>query len=235
MAEEMKRQIAYKVKISEIMVGDYIREEGWQPNHIRVRDKEVSRVNLISVVVGKDTDDSGQATMLIDDGSGRVSLRFFDFPSSVMVGDIVNVVGRPREFGSERYVVPEIIRKVDDPKWVELRKMELAREIHSMIKEEKAQAKSEVIGGTTGLSDNAGGSSVIVNEVVEDKLEARAEDVNPIGKVFNAIKECDSGPGVGFDEIIVKTGLDEVDVQIKRLLEQGDIFEIKAGRYKVLE
>ena len=49
-----KRQVAYKVRINELLKGRYIRGEGeWAPNYIEAGDKQVSRANILAVVVSK--------------------------------------------------------------------------------------------------------------------------------------------------------------------------------------
>ena len=126
-----KRQVAYKVRIADILNNRYIKEEGWLPNYVSVGDMKVSRANLLGVIVSKAAQEGAKDVasydFILDDGSGRISLRFFESVQPLDVGDMVIVIGRPREFGTERYVVPEIVKKVTDPKWVELRKLELAK------------------------------------------------------------------------------------------------------------
>ena len=41
MEKSQKRQVAYKVKINDILKGEYIKEEGeWSPNYIVIEDKK---------------------------------------------------------------------------------------------------------------------------------------------------------------------------------------------------
>jgi len=248
--DSTKRQVAYKVKVVDMLTGRYVKEEGWLPNYVDLGERKVSRANIIGVLVSKDTDtENGSATFVLDDGSARIPLRFFDFSDSLIVGDIVNVIGRPREFGSERYIVPEIVRKVTEPKWVELRKLELMQHqqetTQTMPRTSHADTSNDCSNGTSNhdtkstskLPTQISSTGPIVSEtgqlIVEN--EDFSDKINPMKEVYEAIKHNDKGTGVGFDEIIVKTQIDNVDEQIKKLLEQGDIFEIKPGRYKVLE
>jgi RPA family protein len=217
--ESSRRQVAHKVNIADILNNRYVKEDGWLPNYFSVGEKKVSRVNILGVIVSKDMQEGEVASQnfVLDDGSGRISLRFFESGARVDVGDIVLVIGRPREFGTDRYIVPEIVKKVKDSGWVQVRKLELAFEKHKAVQAaaEKAPAPPE------------------------DKLDVDTEDFtddsNPLTRVVRIIKQQDSGDGVGFDDISVKFGEGNVDSFIKSLLEQGDIFEVKPGRYKVLE
>jgi RPA family protein len=212
--ESSKRQVAYKVEIADVLNNNYVKEEGWLPNYVAVGDKKVSRVNLLGVIVSKNFQEEGAASQnfILDDGSGRISLRFFEPGASVDVGDVVVVVGRPREFGAERYIVPEIIKKIIEPKWVKVRKLELA------LEKQKTFQKKEPVA-----------------EELSVETEDLVDDSNPLTKIISIIKELDAGAGVGFEEISVKLGTGDADAFVKKLLEQGDIFEVKPGRYKVLE
>ena len=49
------------------------------------------------------------------------------------------------------------------------------------------------------------------------------------------IKDIDSGDGADTQEVITKSNIDKAEQIITNLLEQGEVFEIKPGRSKVLE
>lgn len=255
--ESAKRQVAKKVQVKEVLEGRYVKEEGWLPNYVDTGSKKFSRVNILGVMVDKDSEaEPGSSSFVLDDGSGKISLRFFEFPENINVGEMVNVIGRPREFGSERYIVPEIVKKITNPKWVELRKLELTREKQKEIAEKRASrgtgadrpgesisgeqgpgesGQDRKIAGTEGQRKEEKGGLVVEDEDLSEGPEKEEESQSPTGKVFDAIKKLDEGTGVGFDQVIVKTKIEEIDIHVKRLLEQGDIFEIRPGRYKVLE
>lgn len=199
--QQQKRQVAYKVRIKDILDGEYIKEEGWMPNYIRLIDgAKVSRVNIIGTIVLK-TDEQNYKSVLIDDGSGKLPVRSFEkyeLFDGVGIGDVVLIIGRPREFG-EKYIVPEIIKKIDDQAWIELRKLEL----------KKPDLK-----------------------VSEEKVDVA---VSPADKIFGLIKEADKGTGVDVEDIIRKSNISEAEKIIRSLLEEGEIFELKPGRVKILE
>lgn len=228
--DSSKRQVAYKVRIADLLNNRYVKEDGWLPNYIAVGDMKVSRANLMGVIVSKASQEGGNDSaahdFILDDGSGRVSLRFFESAGAIDVGDIVMVIGRPREFGTERYVVPEVVRKVTDPKWVELRKLELAKTKHDSAPQPSPQSSE------TGSVEMTGGY-----ETSDGELDLETDDLsdeNPMSKIVNIIKELDDGSGAEFDLVAAKFDGD-AEQSVKKLLEQGDIFEVKPGRYKVLE
>jgi len=202
-----KRQVAYKVRVKDILDSAYVKEDGWQPNYIKVGENKVSRVNLIGTIVLK----MDGSNLVLDDGSGKIPLRVFEnnvFFEKIDIGDVVLVIGKPREFGSEKYVMPEILRKVEDTAWIGVRKNELMLKNTPNTeyqKEEKAEK--------------------VVEEVKEEPHE----------KVFDLIKKMDKGEGVDIEEITNNVKYIDVEKIISRLLENGEVFEVKHGKLKVLE
>lgn len=208
MPESQKRQIAYKVRIKDILDGRYVKEEGWQPNYIVTEDnREVSRVNLMGIIVEKQFE-FDRAIAIIDDGSGKITIRTFNDINldNLEIGDILLVIGRPREYNNEKYIMPEILRKIKNKKWIDFRKKELEKELREVKEEEK-----------------------IEKEVKEERIESPSE------KIFNLIKKLDSGDGVNFDEVINKVNIENAEKIINNLLIEGEIFQNKPGKLKVLE
>jgi RPA family protein len=194
MENNIKRQIAYKVKINDIIKGEYVKEEGWKPNYIKTRFGNVSRVNILAVVVGKNDDGS----FIIDDGSGKINARSFDTKvDGFEIGDVVLVIGKPRSWNSQKYVIYEVVKKINDKKWIKVRKFELDKLKKCEVKEGK---------------------------IVEAK-EKIAE--NPYEKILNLIKETDLGEGASYEKVLVKSGIKEAEETLRSLLEQGEIFEIR--------
>jgi RPA family protein len=202
MAEQIKRQVAVKLRIVDILNARYIKKEGWQPNVITVNDHEISRVNVIATVVTKP--EPGVPSIVVDDGSGKIVVRSFDEPSPISragIGDVILLIGRPREFNSERYVIPEIIRKIENPKWIELRLKELAA----------PQPERNETAGEPAPADSLH------------------------GKICDMIRKYDSGNGADYQQIVDQLNSPSSELAIEQLLEQGEIFEIRPGKLKVLD
>ena len=68
------RQTAFKVLISDLINGNYVQQEGWQPNYFQVGDKQISRINLMAAVIDKQTSES-LITITLDDGSGNMQAK----------------------------------------------------------------------------------------------------------------------------------------------------------------
>lgn len=225
--ETKQRQTAFKARISDLLNGKYFVQEGWEPNYVLVGSKKVSRTNVIGVVVSKQSSELGQnEIMVLDDGSGRISVRSFESTgfSQIKVGNVVVLIGRPREYGGEIYIVPEIIRQIEDKKWVEVRKAEFALVKSNGEKNIKnAEIKSEV---------------VEKNDVPESKLKVEEDKSNGAShaeKIIAHIRDMDKGEGVDFEEIVNKYGENNTEKIINGMLERGDLFELKPGKLKVLE
>lgn len=129
MDNKQLRQTAFIVKISDLKNGKYIKEEGWEPNYILTKKARVNRANILGIVISKtETPDMSYKSLVIDDGSGNISVRLFEnnnLFNGINVGDIILLIGRPREYGTEKYMIPEIIKKIDNGSWLNYRKKEL--------------------------------------------------------------------------------------------------------------
>jgi len=138
--EDFKRQIARKVSITELQNGSYIRQEGWQSNYVQTPSGDkVSRVNILGTVVSEQQ--MGQFT--IDDGTGKIMIRKFEESQIIPdleIGQVIMVIGRTREFGNQIYILPEIIKPIQNKIWIQVRLQELQRS-SKIIPEEVEQPK----------------------------------------------------------------------------------------------
>ena len=227
MADVIKRQIAYKAPVSDILSGSYVKQEGWEPNYILTKgNKKISRLNILGVVINIDPSDK-KLFITIDDGSGNISIRSFEETNlfnNIEIGSIVLVIGKPREFGGEKYIIPEIIRKLENPRWIDVRKKEL--NLKNTAKFEEIKTPKERRTEEKEIKEEVIGSDKNDNEVgVESDQE----------KILDLIKELDEGDGVDIEEVITKSKIKECEEIINKLILIGEIFEIKPGIIKVLE
>lgn len=203
-----KRQIAYKVRIIDIVNGKFIRD-GLSAGYIKLNNNNISRVNIIANIVYKPEQSLAQNGAVIDDGTGRISLRSFDNNGAfaeVGVGDFVLVIGKVREFNNDKYILPEILKKLNSIEWVNVRKSELANDYYN---------------GNDTKTEN--------NEPVEE-ISGSANEM-----IYKLIKNLDNGEGVAVEEVIKNSNDGKAEDIITKLLEAGEIFEIKPGKVKVLE
>jgi coproporphyrinogen III oxidase-like Fe-S oxidoreductase len=215
MSEQFQdRQTAVKLKIEEINKSEFIVEEGWKPNYLLIKGNKVSRVNLMGVVLDKEV--KGAITNLIlDDGSGKIAIRSFESIKNlekIGIGESVSAVGKVRLFNKEKYISPEIIKKVSKD-WLKIRSLELRK------KEEE-----EVVDGKT--------KKVIPPHEFEEETKEFFDVTNK--KIIDLIKEFDKGEGAFIEEVKEKSGMKEAEEVVEKMLKNGEIFQNSPGRVKVL-
>lgn len=228
MAEFRQRQTAYKLRIGDLIKGEYFAREGLEPNYIKVGEKEVSRVNVIATVVNDFSNEDGSySTMTLDDGSGNIQVRAWkedvNLISNVKLGDIVMIIGKPKSYNDQIYLIPEIIKKLDNPLWIKLRNLELGK--HEPI-------EKEVIKRVNTYSPSEQTPRIVEEMVVEGDNSQNSRQ-----KILNSIENLDFKEGAEFSEVIKVSGVNEKEAMIiiDELLKEGEIYQIKAGRLKILE
>ncbi|MEK6886639.1 MAG: hypothetical protein AABW88_02290 [Nanoarchaeota archaeon] len=167
------RQVAYIVRIDDIHRGTFVKEDGWNPSYVKIGDKNVARINIISAII-ESSDNGNYQNILIDDGTGKISVRNFERKIDVNVGNIVLLVGRVRQFGSDKYIVPEIVKKNVDKKWSAIWKKTA---IKNNINDEEISEKEEV-------------------EIISEKPKHDSNDI------ISKIRDLDDSSGVSYSEIV---------------------------------
>jgi len=242
--QTQKRQVAKKVRLSDLKEGTYVRVEGeWSPNFMQTNDGlKFSRANIIAVVATEPVPEMNYNSFIVDDGSARVPVRIFgEQKVSVGLGDVVLIIGKPREFNTQIYLAPEIIKKIDNHKWVELRKIELERERGAYSRVIKEESET-VVEQKPVVQDVTPEVAVATEEKTEQIVETGAVDdtedkplSGPVEKVIEHIQKLDSGDGADTEEVVSNSGIDNAEDIIENLLKEGEIFEITSGKVKVLE
>ncbi len=212
-----QRHTAFKLLIKDLLSNEFVHREG-ESDFISVGDKRVSRVRIMATIVNKFVNDERQSgTIVIDDGSEVINVRAweneFHLIDKLVIGQLVDVIGRVRVYNDEVYLTPEVV-KVVGPDWLVLRKLELS----------KLPVKGDVQVSGEVVSES---SSKVVNSSV--KVDLSLKD-----SVFELIKSKGDS-GALMDELVSFVG-DKLSCQgiLKELLEEDMIFEPRAGKYKVL-
>lgn len=242
------RPIAVKTIIKEILIADYLQEEEGTNYLLTPDQKKIYRLNLMAIILEKEI--QGNITnFLLDDGTSTIVLRSFEDNKKIRelnVGDVIITIGKLRIYNQEKYISPEIIKKID-PDWLKIR----AKEMESLI--QKISKRSSEIEINTQLIKQDNKDNVIKENIKEEKVisveksdefeefgeieEVMIEEKNellPNQKIFQLIKEMDSGSGVAIEEIIHKSSLKDTEIIIQKMLEKGDIFQNSPGKIKVL-
>lgn len=213
--EIQQRQVAYKVPINALLSNQYIEQEGWNPNYIQINGKQVSRINLVAIVVDKQAS-SSLATLVLDDSTGVIQAKSFNEDvrkvADINIGDTVLIIGRPRKFNDQKFITIEISRKIN-PAWAKVRKLELQKEFNM---------------SSTSQQGNHGSS--IQSQETKQQLNQYNE------KFLELIKENDDGNGADMDKIISSSNLKESEAHeiILELIKLGEIYEPKPNKIKIL-
>ncbi len=211
----MERKTATKVRIKDLVEGEFIKTEGnMEPNYVVTSLSEmVSRVRVMGVVVSKFiSEDDKYVIVTVDDSSEITSARSFidtDILKGIEVGETIDVVGKVKEYQEQIYILPEVVYIIEDPNW------ELVRRLELVIKDKTLGKKPS-------------------SKAVEDKVEVEGEALRD--RVLEVIKTGDEGEGVKYVTVVKETGIKEEDLDkiINDLLVEGEIYEPKIGRFKIM-
>jgi len=203
MPEPIKRRIAYKLRIGDLLSGKIIMDED-RFSFLELGDKKIIRVNLVANIIDKfSSDKSKYISFTLDDASGQIRVKAFgddvDKFSKFELGNTVMVIGVLRIFNNELYVTPEII-VIKDPRYLLVRKLEIEKEMPNPATADKQQI--------VALRD----------------------------KIADMIKISEKDGGIGADKLIMelKQHPDLINQEIKKLLEDGIIYEPRPGILRYL-
>lgn len=201
-----KKDSASKVWINDILHSNYIKNDN-AANYIKINNQKISRVNILATLVMKNIEGMSYGSIVLDDGSGQISVRSFETQNifdNYSIEDLLLVIGKPREYGNERYVIAEIIKKIEDKRWIKVRKLELMKAYPQLKK----------------LN-----TIVTENSIPEMPISTR---------IFKIIEEIDKGTGADIDEVISRVNAQDADKIISELIKEGIVFEVTAGRIKLV-
>jgi len=205
--QQFKRNIAYKMRVGELLMGTpIISEERF--SFLELGDKKIVRVNIVGNIVDKyeSNQESKFMSMTLDDGSGQIKLKTFgddtDKFKNVSQGQTIVVIGVLRHWNNELYAQPEIIKE-HNPKYLLIRKLELEKNRSQATP--TPEKKAEII-------------------AIKDRL-------------LNEIKKSEDQGGIERDTIIMNlrdTSPQMINQEIQKLLEEGIIFEPRPGKVRYL-
>jgi hypothetical protein len=201
---QIARQTAVPCTLAEITAGQFVQNPGLEPSGVRTNRGMISRCSILGVII-----DKNQTGITLEDGTTAISVRTFDQrPILANVGDLVLVIGRPREYNGERYLALEICKRLKNPAWVQYRRKELSHSTEFVVAHDEIQ------------------------ETPIPAIPATATK-NPFEAIIDAIRSNDKGNGADIEEVIA--AVPGAQQFVRTLIEEGEIFEIRPGRLKVLE
>ena len=182
------RATAKKIRIKNILDASSIKEN--EINYFLTNNDKISRVNIVATIISDPVISSSFCQTTVDDGSGQIKIRNFDnknFFGNIKIGDAIWIIGKPRQYNEEKYILGEIIKQIKNKKWCELRNLEL------MDFSEKKENKLNVPIGETNyneilllISDEDSGQGVEFDKLINEKgISTKALDVLlEKGKIF---------------------------------------------------
>jgi len=227
--QQFKRNIAYKLRIGDILIGKPVMNSvsgAERFSFLELGNKKIVRVNIIGNIVDKyessgargagtiETGASGSENQprkyvffTLDDGSGQIRLKvfgdYYEKFKDLFQGQTVVVIGTLRNWNNETYISPEIIREMN-PKYLLLRKLETEKE----------------------------------KALTFDAASVKKEQVMAIkDKILELIKSSESNGGIETEDIIqnfAEVSPTLIQQEIQKLLEEGIAFEPRPGKIRYL-
>lgn len=243
-ASEISRMPAKKVRISDITNGKYFFSNADQKKAayvITIYGQRLSRVNIVATVIDKFlNEDESYCALTLDDGTGIVKVKAFKEEARSIakfeLGDLVLTIGKLREYTGEVYVAGEAIRKLNDAKFEQVRRLELLNkmlvakrivdELRAIHENSSLDELKEIAAKKFDLDEEQ------LNVVIENLNTKKEIDYKPA--VMEIISELDSGKGVEMHMLFEQSNLPEniVESTINDLLAEGTLFEPLPGILK---
>lgn len=206
--EQQKRQTAYKIRIKDLFSGKYVKEEGeWAPTYVLLKDKKISRVNIIANVIDKyENEEKTYGTIDLDDGTGVIKGKIWKedikLIENINIGDLVLVIAKIKEMNDDRHLMLEVIKVLKNSSWAEIRKLELNK-----------------LWGVEVIK--------VENEIVDQPT------VNSRQKVFSLIEKFEE---INEEELINKLDLNKEEISkiVNELIKEGEIYRPTPGCLKVV-
>lgn len=204
----IERMTAKKVRIADLTGGQWVKKEGMEPSVVVTPGGEqVSRARILGTVVSVFiAEDEMFASITLDDQTDTIRLKTFKTAeplSAMRIGDLVDVVGKVREYNGELYLIPEVITKVRDPHWELLRKLEILAQRN---------------GGNTKSAVSKGGNELEKDAIRKQSLAVL--DRHPEGVSFHELVQS-----TGASPPVAEAVIDE-------LLAEGICYEPTPGKIK---
>lgn len=246
---QQKRQTAKLATTEELNSGKYFQKEGFTPNYLLTPEgRRFSRARAVATIV--DTfvnDDETYGSITIDDGTDTIQIKFFnelDQLKDYEVGDIIEAVGKVREYQGEIYMNAEILvqRGMKEELLHELnhkKKVEEWNQIRETVQQLKESGKDqkEIEKEMAGKLDEDEVDSLLQSFGEQFDNTDPEERENLERDVIEAVENLeDDGDGASYEDIAneVDAPEDELEDTINSLLSEGTFYEPEPGKIKKL-
>ena len=201
--EIRKRNVAFKLRIGDILKGVSMMDEG-KFLFLELGDRKVVRVNLLANCVDKFVQEGEKqfGSLTVDDASGQLKLKVFgedvERIQHIIQGDTLQIIGNIREWNGEIYMIPEVLKKVDS-RWLLVRKLEIQNARKDMPVE-------------------TSGNNSLKNQILDN------------------IKGAEADGGIDREALVmdIEASPEGIEGEVKKLLEEGLVYEPRPGRLRYL-
>ncbi|TET15777.1 MAG: hypothetical protein E3J82_00530, partial [Candidatus Thorarchaeota archaeon] len=224
-----ERMTAVRASVADIVHGTYSEEDG---HHVvSPQGVELRRVVLVGFIVRQYVGQGGFVIITIDDGTETITAKSWGETQSleqVETNTLAMIVGKLREYEGEVYIVPEIVRPLDDANYMTLHQLERYRAIFT-------RSGISTPGETESMDD--------VQETLKpakSKSSASTKKSKSPGtlstQILRFIQENVSPDGVYLQDIVShfeKQGSSKSAITLKviDLMDQQKVREVKIGYY----
>jgi RPA family protein len=246
---QQKRQVAKLTNTNELNTGKYFQREGFEPNFLLTPEgKRLSRARLVATVVDRFiNDDETYGSLTLDDGKDTIQIKFFnelELMDGFEIGDIIEVVGKVREYQGQIYLDGEILTHTSPEAELlhqlrQKKEQEEWNQIHETVKQLKESGKDqediekEMAGKLTENEVDA-----LLQSFGESFEQANTEEdrENLERKVLEAVEDLDEGEGADYADIVddIDEPEDQLEDTINSLLSDGTCYEPQPGKIKKL-
>lgn len=245
---ETLRQTTVRARISDVINGKFIRKEGMEPSYVLTElGQKISRAHLLGTILDKFmSEDGNYSTITIDDDSDSIRIKAFrenvNIFDNLEIGDLVIVIGKVREYADENYIIPEIVKKIVNPNYESLHKLEVLKQLLKQKKVlediKKERGKFADVEELKKYAEKKYGVDTEAVEAVVETLtveeESEEKDYKPL--VLETLEKLDKGDGIEFKRLLDESKLPENTFEevINELLSEGICFEPKPGVLKMV-
>lgn len=231
-----ERMTAMRTSIADIINGTYGEDTG--PHVLSPLGVELRRVVVLGFIIDKYVGQGDFASITIDDGTETIRAKAWGSEASMLehVDDsiLALIVGKVREYENEVYIVPEIVRPIDNPNFLTLHLLERYKAILSysgVTSVDTLEHQKEIASLIdSNQEESASQTSLIATKPSSEISGSVAE------QVLQFVEQHAKTEGVSIQDIVTffeARGHTKSDIHLKviELQEQEKIIEVKIGQY----
>ena len=208
--QQFKRNIAFKLRIADLLAGKSVIDPDMQRfNFLELGDKKIIRINIVANVVDKyvSEGESKFVVLTLDDGSGQIKMRAFSEDSEKIKNFVQGqtiLVIGLLRSYNNEIYITPEIVREQDSRYLLVRKLEIEKQRNQIAK---------------------------VFDVGKPEIKQIKD------KIIDFVKNAEAQGGADTETLIItlrEASPESINSEIKKLLENGTIFEPRPGKLRWL-